>query len=132
MTTTPPVDLQAIEARCEAAYRSPDDGGFSTFILHIDEAIADVKALLSLLREKDQVIERLNERADIAENSAKVFYKDRAAVIAQLATLKAGQEARELDLLQFAAFGFGVNCDEARAALFVENFNATHSGEKMK
>jgi hypothetical protein len=127
--TTPPVDLQAIEARCEGLEENEI----------VPLPVFRVRALLSLSREKDQVIERLErELAEWRETymdergttwirpTAEAYYR----VCKARDTLKAGQEARELAIMQFGRDRGGWTSYTTEALL--QEYNATHSGEKMK
>lgn len=156
--TTPPVDLQAIEARSIEEQRLKARVG--VWVSHpsfyplskrtVGQLQEDAAALLSLIREKDQVIERLEgELADfqdaltpdgkelhrqLAQSKSELdavvleldLQRDQTrAAWDQIATLKAGQEARELALLQYAL-------PWCHIRTVLNQFNATYSGEKMK
>jgi hypothetical protein len=195
--TTPPVDLQAIEARCEAATEGPWDVGNGTKLepetsIYCDDALGtriadahnsytatsheqekrnatfiahartDIPALLSLIREKDQVIERLEaEKKRTADVLSLEGFADAATAIieyqyvkTQLDDLKAGQEAREADGWRWGVKSvMNLFAGEADRYLFKDDIaatlqalldnpqefasqtsvpDATHSGEKMK
>lgn len=93
----------------------------ATFIAH---ARTDIPALLSLIREKDQVIERL-------ERAGERMTIDHGALEAELATLKAGQQARDVEIATFAYFHStvraGASSDKAYGQKIVAEYNATHS-----
>jgi hypothetical protein len=114
--TTPPVDLQAIEAR----WNDVQAGRYG-----IDQLVnTDIPALISLIREKE------NEKKRTADVLSLEGFADAATAIieyqyvkTQLDDLKAGQEA----LLAYAAHMWRKDTNSLAIKSIIEQFNA---GEK--